>query len=173
MQSIQERILKLPFDGKVDWIGLSPGGRREIVPVDAATARVGTGLDGDYHSLHHPGGIRQVTLIQAEHLPVIGQLCQISDLHPSQLRRNLVVSGINLIALKKQRFQIGDAILEGTGPCDPCSRMDQTVGPGGWQAMRGHGGITARVLQDGLIRCGDPVMILPPETIDEVPDNSD
>jgi MOSC domain-containing protein YiiM len=64
---------------------------------------------------------------------------------PATLRRNLVVSGINLVALKGQRFQIGDAVLEGTSFAHPCSRMEEVLGQGGYNAMRGHGGLCARV----------------------------
>jgi MOSC domain-containing protein YiiM len=76
---------------------------------------------------------------------------------PELTRRNIVVSGINLLALKDRRFQIGGAVLEATGPCEPCSRMEENLGPGGYNAMRGHGGITARVVEEGTIRVGDEV----------------
>ena len=76
------------------------------------------------------------------------------------LRRNLVVSGINLLALKNARLQVGAAVLEVVGPCQPCSRMEETIGPGGYAAMRGHGGMTARVVATGVIQQGDVVRAL-------------
>ena len=75
------------------------------------------------------------------------------------MRRNIVVSGINLQSLKEHQFKIGDATLYGTGNCPPCSRMEENLGPGGYCAMRGHGGITAFVVQTGTIRLGDHVKL--------------
>jgi len=99
-------------------------------------------------------GKRQVTLIQAEHLPVIAALAGLETVAPEHLRRNVVVSGLALLALKDRRFRIGDVLLEGTGECHPCSRMEEAFGPGGYNAVRGHGGITARVLEGGLVEVG-------------------
>lgn len=102
---------------------------------------------------------RQVTLIQFEHLAVVASLLGRAEVDPKVLRRNLAVSGINLLALKDRRFRVGEVILAGSGTCEPCSRMEENLGPGGYQAMRGHGGITARVLEGGTIHVGDIVRI--------------
>lgn len=96
--------------------------------------------------------------MQAEHLAVLGALLRRDPIDPALLRRNLVVSGVNLLALKGRRFRIGTAVLEGTGPCPPCSRMEETLGPGGYNAMRGHAGVNARVVAGGVIRLGDALV---------------
>lgn len=162
MMSLEERLQTVPQTGRVEWIGLSPRSRGEIVVVGEVFAEEGSGLAGDHHAKRRPGGKRQVTLIQSEHLPVVAALIGENSVDPGLLRRNIVVSGINLLSLKGLRFQIGAAVLEGTGPCDPCGRMDENLGPGGFQAMRGHGGLTARVVQEGRIRVGDRVQALGP-----------
>ena len=73
------------------------------------------------------------------------------------LRRNLVVSGLNLAAFRGLRLRLGRAEVEITGPCHPCSRMDEVLGHGGYSAMRGHGGWYATVNAAAEIRVGDPV----------------
>lgn len=145
----------LPRAGRVEWIGLRPAREAPMTEVSAAEAVAGAGLVGDRYA--GGSGKRGVTLLQAEHLPAIAALAGHATVAPALLRRNVVVSGIPLIALKGRRFRIGTVLLEGTGECDPCSRMELALGPGGFNAMRGHGGLTARVLQGGVFRVGDAV----------------
>lgn len=146
----------LPRPGQVRWIGLRPA--RDVAMVDVARveAVAGKGLVGDRYN--SGSGKRGITLIQAEHLPAIAALSGHETVVPALLRRNVVVSGIPLIALKGRRFRIGQALFEGTDECDPCSRMEAALGPGGYNAMRGHGGLCARILESGLIAVGDPVV---------------
>ena len=155
--SLDDLLRTLPQTGQVAWIGLRPGRRQPVRVVDAVEAAVGQGLVGD----RAQGGPREVTLIQAEHLVVIASLLQRVSIDPALLRRNLVIGGINLSALKDRQCQIGKAVLEFTGPAHPCSRMEEALGPGGFNAVRGHGGITARVLVSGRIQVGDVVVALP------------
>ena len=144
-----------PRGGTVRWIGLRPKRDVPMHPVEAVEAIEGGGLTGDRYA--GGSGKRGITLIQAEHLPVIAALAGLEDVLPALLRRNVVVSGIPLIALKGRRFRIGSAVFEGTEPCDPCSRMEAALGPGGYNAMRGHGGLCARIVQSGRFALGDAV----------------
>jgi MOSC domain-containing protein YiiM len=146
---------------RVEWIGVSPGNRLPIERRTAVMAGVGTGLEGDYHSQRKPGGDRQVTLIQAEHIDQIAANVGRDCVEPDLLRRNIVVRGIDLLPLIGRRFRIGEVLLEGTGPCTPCSRMDENLGAGGRIAMSGLGGLTARVLEAGRMQIGDTIVVLP------------
>lgn len=139
-------------------MGVRPAARAEMIIVDAVEARREAGLTGD-HTRPSPRNARQVTLIQWEHLAVVSALIGRS-LEPQDLRRNIAVKGINLFSLKNRRFQIGQAIFETTGWCQPCARLEERLGPGTFQAMRGHGGITARILSGGIIRVGDTVSVI-------------
>ena len=142
--------------GKVVWIGLRPERDAPMIEPVQTTASIGKGLQGDRFS-GNSFSKRQVTLIQAEHLAVIAAILGLDTIHPALVRRNIVVSGINLLALKAQTIVVGGALLEMTGLCHPCSKMENTLGAGGYNAMRGHGGITAKVVQSGVIEIGDCV----------------
>ena len=155
MQTLASLLATLPQIGRVDWIGLRPARLEAMTVVSEVEAEPGKGLTGDRYNGRSDK--RQVTLIQTEHLAVLASLLHRDRIDPALLRRNIAVQGLNLLALKDRQFQIGDAVLEYTGLCHPCSRMEQTFGPGGYNAVRGHGGITARVVSGGLIRSGDPV----------------
>ncbi len=157
--------------GTVTAIVVRPGRRDPAHTLDHTRALVGRGLADDRHAARsRPRSPRQVTLLQAEHLPVIAALAGADHVDPVDLRRNLVVAGLNLLSAKERRLQVGDAVLEVTGPCHPCSRMEEALGPGGFQAMRGHGGMNARVVVAGDIAVGDRVAVL---ARDDEPDEPD
>lgn len=157
-RALEALLGAFPRRGRLCWIGLRPARDVPMQAVDSAQVVAGAGLVGDRYK--GGSGKRGVTLLQAEHLPAIAGLSGREAVDPATLRRNLLVAGIPLIALKGRRFRIGEVLLEGTGPCDPCSRMEAALGPGGYNAMRGHGGLTARVLEGGRLRIDDEVIAL-------------
>jgi MOSC domain-containing protein YiiM len=145
--------------GHVVWIGVRPERGAPLISLESVAAEAGKGLKGDRYKTKS-NGARQVTLIAAESLAAIASYMRRAEVGPALLRRNIVVQGINLLALKNKRFRIGEAILEYSGECHPCSRMEDNLGVGGYNAVRGHGGITARILESGNIACGDPVQVV-------------
>ena len=139
--------------GRVENLFVRPARVEAVRVLDTVTALTDVGLEGDHYQNH--GGSRQVTLIQAEHLEVLASLLGLNKIAPELTRRNIVVRDINLLSLKGKRFQVGQALLEYSGECHPCSRMENNFGPGAYNAMRGHGGITAKVVTGGIIKLGD------------------
>ncbi|OJJ17313.1 MOSC domain-containing protein [marine bacterium AO1-C] len=156
---MSELMAHFPRKGKVEWIGLRPEKRAPLQDVKSVMANGENGLEGDHFAGKYSQK-RQVTLIQAEHLAAVASMMGVENIDPGLTRRNIVVKGINLLALKEKQFRIGEAILETTGLCHPCSRMETNLGEGGYNAMRGHGGITAKVVKGGEIRQGDEVEAL-------------
>jgi MOSC domain-containing protein YiiM len=153
--SIKQLMKNLPQQGKVEWIGVRPDKRQPLKELERVIV-LANGLDGDHYAGR--SGNRSVTLIQAEHLPVIASLLHREKVEPLMLRRNIVVSGINLLALKDKEFRVGTAVLKMTGLCHPCSRMEENFGEGGYNAVRGHGGINASVILPGEIKLQDEVV---------------
>ena len=189
MNDLRALMRQFPRAGRLEAIFLRPARRAAVQSVASTLAWPGQGLAGDrsarvkevkevhladanaaFHALTSPGSKRQVTLLQAEHLPVIAALAGLPEVAAAALRRNLVVSGLNLLAAKSlfrdqpMILQIGPVVLEISGPCEPCSRMEEVLGSGGYNAMRGHGGLTARVLVGGRFFVGDPVVCRPAPT---------
>lgn len=128
-----------------------------MIELDSVKLIIGKGLEGDRFDgrIDSP---RQVTLIQQEHLAVIAACCGHASIAPAILRRNMVISGINLLALKDKTFRLGNCVLKMTGLCHPCSKMEKLLGPGGYNAMRGHGGITAQIVSAAVIHLGDELI---------------
>lgn len=150
MRTLKSLIESYAQAGVLDAILLRPD--RLVAPVHVDYAQItDQGLDGD----HGRPGRRSVTLVQAEHLAVIGAMLGKDAIEASVLRRNLVISGLNLNALKGRHVQIGEVLLQITTICAPCSRMEAALGRGGYSAMRGHGGWCASVIKGGQIKLGD------------------
>lgn len=156
---IKSLINNLPQIGCLEWIGIRLERRQPLKNLNEVDLTEDGGLIGDHFSSSFSQK-RQITLIQKEHLDVVASLMGVDAIDPGLVRRNLVVKGINLFALRDKKFSIGEVVLEGTGYCHPCSRMEQNLGPGGYNAMRGHGGVTAKVIKGGTIIQGDEIKLL-------------
>lgn len=102
---------------------------------------------------------RAVTLIAVEDLGAIAATLG-RDVDHANTRRNVLVRGVNLLTLIDRTFRVGDVVLRGTRHCDPCERMDKTLGPGGFAAMVGRGGLCASIVETGTIRVGDVVELV-------------
>lgn len=159
--TVARLLATLPQVGRLEWIGLRSARRADLTAVLEAEVLTDARLAGD-HASPKPGGKRQLTLIQHEHLAAVAGFLGLAEpIAPGRLRRNLVVSGLNLLALKGRQVQVGaEVLLDITGECHPCSRMEEELGPGGYNAMRGHGGLTAHIAQGGTIRVGDAVRLV-------------
>jgi MOSC domain-containing protein YiiM len=155
-----EKLRREVVPGKLEWIGLRTERRGQINIVEHAEAIVGLGLHGDHRCLKTPGSARQVSIISREYIHQVEQQMGMDFIDPALLRRNLVISGMNMNLLRFQRLQIGEAIFETSALCDPCSRMNENLGKGGAAAMFGYGGLCAKIIQGGLISVGDEVVRL-------------
>lgn len=152
MSAFEELLTTDAQPGRVVWIGLRPA-KRAPIEITRRAMLGETGIEGD----RGRAGKRAVTLFQWEHLSVLAALLGRDAIEPELLRRNIHVAGLNLSSLRGAQVHIGDALIEITGPCAPCSRMQQALGPGGYNALRGHGGWCARIERTGAVNLGDSV----------------
>ena len=123
--------------------------------VGEAVCQAGLGIAGDRYHGENPGSKTQVTFLARE---VVDDLCRaLGVVSPdySALRRNVLISGIDLNSLIGETFSIGEAVFEGVEECKPCYWMDQAVAPGAHSFLEGRGGLRCRILTGGSLRCGE------------------
>jgi MOSC domain-containing protein YiiM len=131
--------------------------------VAEARALIGLGLEGDYHGKRQPGSARQVLLAEQRILEAL-------DFPHGALREQLTVDlhGLDDLAAGT-RLTIGEAVLELTGPCEPCEvigRINRVADPYALRdALEGRRGVLARVVDvtgAGRIRLGDAIVVAAP-----------
>ena len=122
---IKDLFKIIPQKGNVEWIGVRTKKKENLSVVESVKVKKGTGIAGD-HFKGTLSGKREVTLIQKEHLNVISNILGGKTINPKLTRRNIVISGINLLSLKNQLFKVGSTILETTGICAPCKKWKKT-----------------------------------------------
>lgn len=136
--------------GQVAHLFLCPGSHRPMREVESATALQDAGLAGCRHA--RSGSRRQVLLMDTETLEAF-------DLQPGQIRENIATVGLAVNQFSKgQRLHVGEAVLEVTGPCEPCFRMDE-IRAGLQGKLRGQRGTLCRVIQGGRIVRGDSIQL--------------
>ena len=137
--------------GHVLGLFLKPGHGLPMREVQSVSAVAGRGLEGDASFGHSR---RQVLLVDQSILAEF-------NLHPGQTRENIVLAGLSLSGLPAgTHLRIGEAVLEVTGDCAPCTLMD-SIRPGLREAIRGQRGVLAGVHQGGIISVADSVTIEP------------
>jgi MOSC domain-containing protein YiiM len=123
--------------------------------VERATVQMNYGLEGDWRSRRNRAG--QLTLIETEVLEEVGRRLG-TPVPLGASRRQVVVRGITLNDLLGKRLRIGAVRVFVETPCDPCSRMEETIGGGARKALEGRGGVRCFVLAGGELRVGDAIV---------------
>jgi MOSC domain-containing protein YiiM len=154
--------------GRVEAIFVVPERRAAPIALPEVEALAEIGLRGDRWGEARPKGLPrrcQVTLIEAEHLERAGATFA-EAMARGEHRRNIVTRGIRLAELEGKRFRVGGALMIYDRRRAPCAHLDASAGAGAARELGGWGGICARVLEGGLIRLGDPVVMVDPEVPD-------
>jgi len=151
----------------VSAIYLSAEASQAMQAVDSVEALAGQGLAGDRYAerrgFWQATDACQVTLIGADdlHRAARGRPQGLRDkLDSGHHRRNLVVEGIKGRDLEGRTFRIGEAVFAYQKPRPPCGHLDQIEGAGLCKALGRHSGICLRVVEGGMVRVGDTIVLL-------------
>ena len=148
--------------GFVEGIFLASEAGAEMKSVQAATALEGCGIEGDRYCAgtghwSRFGKVCEATFIAAEDLDDIERETGVG-VKNGEHRRNVVTTGISLRTLRRgERFRVGEVLFEYRGPRSVCRYIERLTEPGMTQALKGRGGICARVIETGTVRVGDEI----------------
>jgi MOSC domain-containing protein YiiM len=151
--------------GFVEDIFVAPESGAEMKGIEVATALEGCGLEGDRYCAGTGHWSRfgrdcEVTFIAVEDLDDIERETAVS-VKNGEHRRNVITRGISLKTLRRgEQFRVGDVVFEYRGPRSVCKHVERLTGPGMTQALRGRGGVCARVMAGGAVRVGDEIEVL-------------
>ena len=148
------RVLRIFISPGHNFVGHfgAPPGEHPLLEVNRVECVAGLGLRGDRYFGHRPDYKGQITFFAAEVLAGMERELGLKALHPGMLRRNVLVSGIDLNTLIGSEFVIDGVRFAGTEEARPCSWMNLAVQPGAEDWLRGRGGLRARILSDGWLR---------------------
>ncbi len=126
-----------------------------------------SGLEGDFnryrHEEKHDDPIMAVLIVPRETLEQLGR--EGWPVRPGDLGENITSEGIAYDGFRiGSHFQIGEAEVEITKPCDPCHFLEllpyvgKDRGPEFIRTMLNRRGWYARVIREGPVRTGDRIL---------------
>lgn len=151
------------MEGVVEGIFITGRGSAAMQRVEEVRTIEGCGIEGDrycegtgYWMAY--GDVCEVTLISSEDLDFIRDEIGLR-VKNGEHRRNIITRGVDLEALRGKRFRVGETVLEYDRPRPPCRHVQDLTEPGMTRALKGRGGICARVVQAGHIKAQDVIEI--------------
>jgi hypothetical protein len=131
-----------------------------LVEVPRIDCVAGHGIRGDRFYDFQENYKGQITFFSVEVFEKLAEKFGLTNKSPGVLRRNVIVSGIDLHELIGEEFSIQGVRLHGSGHCKPCYWMDQAFAPGTEDFLKENGGLRAEILTDGAIAVGDAQLVL-------------
>jgi hypothetical protein len=114
----------------------------------------GRGIEGDRFFDYNANYKGPITFFAEEIYDGLCARLDVWDRPPSVFRRNVITRGLDLNALIGAEFELQGVRFRGTEESRPCYWMDRAFGPGAEEALKGNGGLRARILSDGVLRTG-------------------
>lgn len=132
--------------------GLQPD-EHQIIAVNQVECVAGRGLRGDRFFDFKDNYKGQITFFAMEVFDALREELNVPSAPPQASRRNAFTRGGDINTLIGREFEIQGVHFEGMCECNPCYWMDKAIGPGAEQWLKGRGGLRARILTDGILRC--------------------
>jgi MOSC domain-containing protein YiiM len=135
-----------------------PAGTHEILSVNQAECVAGQGLRGDRFFGHQENYKGQITFFSLEVYLALCSTLKTEDKSPAVFRRNVITSGIDLNSLLAKTFELQGISFEGITECSPCYWMDKAFAPGAEKALKGQGGLRAKITSNGVLSTGPALL---------------
>ena len=129
-----------------------PAGEAPVEELHKAELVAGEGIQGDRFFGFKEDYKGQITFFSREVYEALCARFQVWDRPPSVFRRNVIVSGVDLNTLISREFEVQGLRFTGVCECTPCHWMDQAFHPGAEEALKGCGGLRAKILSSGTLR---------------------
>lgn len=126
-------------------------GQHPVIEVDHLQCVAGAGIRGDRFFEHKDNYKGQVTFFAEEAYNDLCAMFQVWDKSPGAFRRNVITRGVDLNKLIGKEFEIQGIRFLGTEESKPCYWMDQAFHPGAEAALKGRGGLRARIITTGTL----------------------
>ena len=130
--------------------GKEPGGN-PMIELDSVECEGGKGIIGDRFHNYKEDYKGQITFFSLEVYKDICTNFKLTDVSPSVFRRNVIISGVDLNSLINKKFNIQGIDFLGTQEAAPCYWMNGAVAEGAENAMKGRGGLRAKILTSGRL----------------------
>ena len=130
-----------------------PPGQHAVVEMAEVECVAGRGIVGDRYYDFQPNYKGQITFFSLEVFDALRRELNLPLAQASATRRNVLVAGVDLNSLVGTEFEIQGIRFAGVEQCKPCHWMNSALGPGAETWLRGRGGLRARILTDGILRC--------------------
>jgi len=170
-------MVDLPYERNVEIVLLvaSPHSRYEGRPSDgplppvgnetpsSIELRAGLGIVGDRYYAKPAHAHASVTIMAVESLDLVADdLGLPHTLAPEATRRNILVRGVNIDALRDATISLdtgnGPVQFLLNRPANPCAWMNVVLAPGAHRALRGRGGMRCEPTTSGTLTLGPAVL---------------
>ena len=130
-------------------------GNHGVEACSSVNCVAGMGIEGDRYFGHKENFKGQITFFSEEIAAGLEQHLNLPEVDRSAMRRNVIISGVDLNTLVGRQFRLGELVLTGSEECSPCYWMDKAVAPGAHEWLKGNGGLRCRIVASGVLSTGE------------------